>query len=192
MRRTEIVDIGPIVKSDRIDDQRVAAFIMANGFTVPGRLEIGRVLGSKIDMPDLMIGRPDHHHLFRRLDEIDRLGGIEKKGRNTERLATHLRTEPAAARRNLFIHFLQRITNPGLQNRIAQIGDTETRLRARVVADMDVARIVGDWTWATLRRAKIRAPGLPTAIHEGKGRNRRVIRSHCHPGHQEHCRHRSK
>ena len=43
MRRTEIIDIGPVVKAYGIDHQRVAVFIMPDGFAVPRRLRIGVV-----------------------------------------------------------------------------------------------------------------------------------------------------
>ena len=38
VRRAEIVDIGPIVKTNSIDHQRVAVFIVPDGFAVPRRL----------------------------------------------------------------------------------------------------------------------------------------------------------
>src|SRR6266481_1888693 len=48
--RTEIVDIGPVVKAYGVDHQRVTVFIMPDGFAVPRRLRTGGVGYVQVDV----------------------------------------------------------------------------------------------------------------------------------------------
>jgi len=43
VRRTEIIDIGPVVKAYGVDHQRITVFIMTDRFAVPRRLRTGGV-----------------------------------------------------------------------------------------------------------------------------------------------------
>src|SRR4051812_49421766 len=53
MRRAEAVERALIVQSDRIDDERVAVLIMADGFALPGIAGIRAVRPVQIDTADL-------------------------------------------------------------------------------------------------------------------------------------------
>src|SRR5262245_38172124 len=68
MRRAPVVDGRLAVQSDGIDDERVA-FIVADGFAVPGRLGIRRVLAVHIDAPHGVVALPDQIDHVLRLDE---------------------------------------------------------------------------------------------------------------------------
>src|SRR5262249_33091722 len=64
VRRAEAIDPGALVDADRVDDEGVA-FVVADRFAVPGRLQVRRMLVGQIDVADLLLAREDHHHLFR-------------------------------------------------------------------------------------------------------------------------------
>ena len=87
------VDERPCIEPDGIDDQRVAAFVVADRFAEPGRLDIGRMLVGQKHPPHHVIGLPGHQHFRRRLNEVDRLGRVEHEGGNAQRPAPHLRRE---------------------------------------------------------------------------------------------------
>src|ERR1700730_824592 len=70
----EIVDVAQLVrgKPDRVHDKRIAIFIMADGFTKPGWFDCRRVFIGEEDAADYVIALPDHPHLVRHLDKIER------------------------------------------------------------------------------------------------------------------------
>src|SRR5665213_942457 len=51
---------GMFEKPDRIDDERVAIFVMPDGFAEPVRFRIGAVPPVEIDAPDQLVAFPDH------------------------------------------------------------------------------------------------------------------------------------
>src|SRR5207302_5034674 len=107
VRRAEIVDVTVLLrrKPDRVDDQRVAVLIMADGFAEPGRLYVGRMLVGEEDAAHHVVALPDHPYLFRRLDEVERLRRVEQLARDAARITPRLGGEgnrPLAGER-LFI-----------------------------------------------------------------------------------------
>src|SRR5258706_14228033 len=78
--RAEIVDVAVLLrrKPDRVDDQRVAVLIVADGFAEPGRLHIGRMFVGEEDAAHHVVALPDHPYLFRRLDRVEWLEGIKE------------------------------------------------------------------------------------------------------------------
>src|SRR5579864_6562897 len=74
VRRAEGVDVVILAgrKPDRIDHERVAAFVVPDGFAEPGRLHIFRMLVGEIDAAREMIALPYHPYFVRRLEEIYR------------------------------------------------------------------------------------------------------------------------
>src|ERR1700730_3887770 len=77
--RTEIVDISPVVKVYGVDHQRVTVFIMPDGFAVPRRLRIGGVGYVQVDVMQLEVLSPNHHHFVRRLNKEYRVDRVEQK-----------------------------------------------------------------------------------------------------------------
>src|SRR6266567_261602 len=73
VRRTESVHRRPFIESDRIDDQRIA-FVVADGFAIPGWLDVLGMLVREVDVANVIEARQYHHHFLRSLNEIHRLG----------------------------------------------------------------------------------------------------------------------
>ena len=89
-------------KTNCIDDERVAAFVTADRFSVPGRFDIGRMRHIQVDMAHLRPGRHDHHDLVRQLiDEERRADDIVIEVRGLAR--SILKAERVA------LNFLQRL-----------------------------------------------------------------------------------
>src|SRR6267142_3247184 len=91
MRRAIIVGKGPVGLANGIDDEGVAAFVMADRFSVPGRFRIGRMRHVEVDMAHLRPGRHDGHDLvWPLIDEKRRAYGIGIERRNTVRPAAFM------------------------------------------------------------------------------------------------------
>src|SRR5258708_40072585 len=75
MGSAEIVDVAQLVggKPDGVHHKHIAIFIMADGFAKPGWFDPRRGFTGKEDAADHVIALPDHPHLVRHLDEIERL-----------------------------------------------------------------------------------------------------------------------
>src|SRR5438105_2418424 len=73
VRRAESVHPGPFIDSDGVDDQRIA-FVMADGFAIPGRLDVLGMLVRQVDAANIIEACQYHHHFLRPLNEIHRLG----------------------------------------------------------------------------------------------------------------------
>src|SRR6195256_707906 len=88
VRRAEGIDVVILAarEPDRINHERVPAFVMADGFAEPGRLHIFRMFVGDINAAHEIIALPYHPNLLRRLDEIR---GLEEKAlaRNATRPA---------------------------------------------------------------------------------------------------------
>jgi hypothetical protein len=82
VRCTKIIDIGLVIQTYGIDHQRVAVFIMTDGFAVPRRLRTGAVGHVQVDVTQLEVLPPSDHHLIRRLNEEYRVDRVEQKARN--------------------------------------------------------------------------------------------------------------
>src|SRR5258708_37502391 len=78
MGSAEIVDVAQLVggKPDGVHHKHIAIFIMADGFAKPGWFDPRRVFTGKEDAADHVIALPDHPHLVRHLDEIERLESV--------------------------------------------------------------------------------------------------------------------
>src|SRR4051812_3352056 len=92
VRRAEGIDVVILAarEPDRINHERVPAFVMADGFAKPGRLRIFRMFVGEINAAHELIALPYHQDLLRRLDEIH---GLEEKelARNAPWPAARLR-----------------------------------------------------------------------------------------------------
>ena len=73
------------VQPDSIDDQSIA-FVMADGFSVPGRLHLRGMRRVETHMPQLRIICIDHHDLRRRLNKIED-GRLKQESGHARRLA---------------------------------------------------------------------------------------------------------
>src|SRR5438067_8955266 len=94
MRSAEIVDVIILGRHpDRIDDQRVTAFVMADGFAKWLRHRVGRMLVPEVNAADHVVALPDHPDFFWRLNEPRWLGGIQVLARYAAGPAARLRRE---------------------------------------------------------------------------------------------------
>src|SRR6516165_9375388 len=167
MRRAVIVGKGPVSLANGIDDEGVAAFVMADRFSVPGRFDIGRMRHVQVDMAHLRpVLHDDHNLIWQLIDEKWRANDVGIKSRNTGWPATFMSTVGYAAGEHLVVRFFHRRFHPVLQNRIGEIGDA-----------------VG-WNRAAGRRvrvgfSKVTGPGPPpgAAIRSSTPK----VRSSCQP-----------
>jgi hypothetical protein len=80
-------------ESDRIDNERIA-FVTADGFAVPGCLDVRRMLVRKMDVANVIKACPYHHHFLRPLNEIERhRHRYEQEFGHAKRPATRAREE---------------------------------------------------------------------------------------------------
>src|SRR5689334_7142060 len=63
MRRAESIDLRLVVLSDGIDDERVAALVVADGLPIPGTARIFRMGHIQIDEASLAISRVEDDDL---------------------------------------------------------------------------------------------------------------------------------
>src|SRR5439155_15845363 len=122
--------------------------------------------------PRLIAFLPDHGDFFRRLNEIDRLHAMEQKAGYADRPAARLPGESGASGEDALVALAQLLPRPGLQYRIAEIGDGKRRLSAldssawrivgKQVDDERMSRIVGDGTGATHGRLEAARDRNPT------------------------------
>src|ERR1700680_3785335 len=91
MRCAVIVGKGPVGLANGIDDEGVAAFVMADRFSVPGRFDIGRMRHIQVDMAHFRPGLHDDRNLIWPLiDEKWRAHDVGIKSRNTVGPATFM------------------------------------------------------------------------------------------------------
>src|SRR6267142_2528393 len=128
VRRSKSINPRSLIDADRVDDQRVT-FITANGFAIPGRLDVRQMLVGEVDVPNLLLAGEDHHHDLRRLNEIHRLGhGSEQESRNPNGPAARMRGVSRLFRKDQLVALAQDIPGPRLENRIVEIGELFRRL----------------------------------------------------------------
>ena len=124
MRCAVIVGKGPVGLANGIDDEGVAAFVMADRFSVPGRFDIGRMRHIQVDMAHLRpVFHDDQNLIWPLIDEKWRAHDVGIKSRNTGWPATFMGTVGYSAGDNLVVRFFHRRLHPVLQNRIGEIGD---------------------------------------------------------------------
>src|SRR5258706_13009624 len=147
VRRAEIVDVTVLLrrKADRVDDQRVAILIMADGFAEPGQLHIGRMFVGEEDSPHHVVALPDQPYLFRRLNRIEGLEGIKQLARNAAWPATRLSREGdlSLAAEHFLIGGLDLSRRPWLQNGVLGVGNADRDLLVRPVAIRVVHKGIG-------------------------------------------------
>src|SRR5438874_8811684 len=80
------------------------------------------------DAPGLIVFLPDQGDFFRGLDEIDGLHAMEQKAGYADRPAARLPGESGASGEDALVALAQLLPRPGLQYRIAEIGDRKRRL----------------------------------------------------------------
>jgi hypothetical protein len=85
----------------------------------------------EIDVADHVILLPDHHHLLLGLEEIHRGHRIEQEARNVDRPTPLFRREHDDSGQRPLIDLAERLSGPGQQDRIVEIGDAQRRLRPR-------------------------------------------------------------
>src|SRR4029453_10513752 len=130
MRRSESVHRRPIVESDRVHDERVA-FVMADGFAIPGCLDIRGMLVRQADVANVVEVCQNHHHFPLPLNEIHRLGhGGQQKPSNAFRPATRARRDNELSGQNKLVALAHHISRPGLEDGIVEIGHGLGRLPA--------------------------------------------------------------
>src|SRR3974390_229427 len=106
MRRAVIVGKGPVGLANGIDDEGVAAFVMADRFSVPGWFRIGRMRYIQVDMAHLWPGLHDDNNLVGPLiDEKWRAYDVGIKSRNTGRPASFMGTVGHSAGDHLVVRF---------------------------------------------------------------------------------------
>ena len=64
VRRAESVHPRPVIESDRIDDKRIA-FVTADGFAIPGWLDVRGMLVRQVDVANVLLAGQDHDHVLR-------------------------------------------------------------------------------------------------------------------------------
>src|SRR5437762_12299145 len=114
------------------------------------------------DAPRLIVFLPDHGDFFRGLNEIDGLHAMEQKAGYADRPAACLPGESRASGEDSLVALAQLLPSPGLQYRVAEIGDGKRGLGAldssawrivrKQVDDKGMSRIVGDRTGSAQRR----------------------------------------
>src|SRR6266567_5064128 len=125
MRCAVIVGKGLVGLANRIDDKRIAAFVMADRFSVPGRFRILRMPHIQIDVAHLRPGlHDDRNFVWPLIDEKRRAHDVRIKGRNTGWPATFMGTVGYSAGEHLVVRLFHRRLHPVLQNRIGEIRDT--------------------------------------------------------------------
>src|SRR5258708_17467190 len=87
-----------------------------------------RVRQVQEDAARLVILLPDHDDLFGSLDDIDGLHALEEEAGNTHRPAAGLPAETGSSGEDAFVTLAQFLARPGLQDRIADIGNRKCRL----------------------------------------------------------------
>ena len=155
VRRAIIVDEGPVVQPDRVDDQRVA-FVMADRLAVPAGRRMRRMRHIQIDMPCHRILLDDHQNLFGTLDEINRDDArIDQEAGNASRPAPLPRDERDLSGEHLFVGFAHLVHGPGHQNGIGEIGDPVGRLFAQAVGNIGMGFIGHHGAGPAGRRKKV-------------------------------------
>src|SRR5215467_14028357 len=168
VRRAEGIDVVILAgrEPNRIDHERVPAFVMPDGFAEPGRLHIFCVLVGEIDATHEMIAFPYHPYFVRRLEEIH---GLEKKelARYAPRPAPRLGDKgkrPLAAQ-HLFVRCLHLLRGPRFQDRILRVHDRGPELTTRTktaILNLTVIGIIriglNRPVSRTLRRVELKIP----------------------------------
>ena len=113
-----VVDVAVLVpglQADGVDDH-LAVRVMADRFAEPRGLHHLRMLVGEVDAAHHVVALPDHPHLFRRLDEIEGLGGIEQLSGDAAGIAPGLGGEGnrPLATEHLFIRREHLRGGPGL------------------------------------------------------------------------------
>src|SRR5580704_15531603 len=165
MRRTVIVNIGFVVEANRVDNQRTI-FVMADRFSVPGGFWILRVRHVHTDMTHLLIVFRNDQHLVWRLKKIDRpIAFVDVDVGDAARPAALARRERNFSGQDLVIGLLHLFFGPGLENRIAQIGNPERELALGLSEGIVRMLLVGDdrtrarfWWQEIVARGTVRYP----------------------------------
>src|SRR5262249_48636053 len=128
VRRPESVHKRSVVESNRVDDKRIA-LVTADGFAVPGCLDVLRMLVRQIDAANVIEAFQYHHHFLRPLNDIDAPRHRREQERsNANRPATRVRGESGPSGEDKLVAPADRLARPGLEDRIVGIAYGKGRL----------------------------------------------------------------
>src|SRR5882672_1732143 len=171
VRRSKSINPRSLIDADRVDDQRVT-FITANGFAIPGRLDVRQMLVGEVDVPNLLLAGEDHHHDLRRLNEIHRLGhGSQQEAGNANRPATRVRWVDGLAGEDKLVALTYDLPGPGLQDRCVKVSQLLGRLPSGhtkfVVGHVRTRAILLHRTGTARGRDELAIVGIPADIGAG-------------------------
>ena len=155
--RAVIVNVSVVRKTNRVDHQRIAAFVMPDGLAVGADLGVRRMRNVEKDAAHFRSAFVDQQHLVLPLHEIKRVDTAhDEKSRDTAGAAARAGLEGALACCGEIVLLPHFFDSPRLQDGIRQIGDPERHLPPGiVVGNVGVILLIRDGPWPRFRRPQI-------------------------------------
>jgi hypothetical protein len=149
VRRAVIINVGVVGKTNRVDHQRIAAFVMPDGLAVGVDLGMRRMRNVEKDVAHFRSTFVNQQNLVLPLHEIKWVDTAhDERSRNTAGTAACAGLEGALAFCGELVLLPHFFDCPGLQDRIRQISDPERHLPpGTVIGDVGMILLIRDRPW---------------------------------------------